>query len=288
VVAAVLAGGAAALTPAVRVMGAVALAQPLPIPGSVALPPYGSAVFSPPRVGPLPSPQLVVTSVADTPVTVTYTADALGTLAATAEPGRIVLVATPDDLNAQCDASGQQPPHVSCTAVQPNGPPLAHRVNIGTLPLDTPPAVAVRAGWNLLAGPPETTLAGAVSPLYTLDPGATAYRTVPAGVPLTAGVGYWAYFSQTMTTPLALGPSAGTRPLALARGQYTLVGNPFPTAALISGTLDRAVVYDPATGYQDAPRTSDVRQAVILKPGQGVWLYATAAPVVISPEMLVQ
>lgn len=122
------------------------------------------------------------------------------------------------------------------------------------------PVAAFAAGWNLIAAPPGTDLAGADGPLYTLQPGESTYETAVAGA-TTAGFGYWAFFSGP--TSAALGAGAGTAYSVRApAGQYIMIGDPSGTVpAQVSGA-DAVYVYDAAAGYQQTAR---------LNPGQGAF-----------------
>jgi len=55
-------------------------------------------------------------------------------------------------------------------------------------------AAPLPAGWNLVAGSAGATLSGASGQIYTLQPGDSSYESFPAGSPLKAGWGYWAFF----------------------------------------------------------------------------------------------
>src|SRR5436309_1197221 len=63
-------------------------------------------------------------------------------------------------------------------------------------------------GWNLVAGPAGSTLAGATGALYSLQPGDSDYRSFPVTTPLQACWGYWAYFPNGGS--LTPGSSSGT------------------------------------------------------------------------------
>lgn len=125
------------------------------------------------------------------------------------------------------------------------------------------PSVTYAAGWNLVGGPAGTTLMGANGPLYAFRAGDTSYETVSAGSPLTAGVGYWAYFNTavTETLPMNMGqPSA----MPLPAGQFVLIGNPNSVPMIVTGA-DTVLTYDAVHGYQ---------AATMLQPGQGAWAFS--------------
>lgn len=132
--------------------------------------------------------------------------------------------------------------------------------------------VAYEAGWNLIAAPQGIVVAGADGPLYTLGAGDSAYRPVPPGTPLQAGVGYWAYFpSSTRLTLFA----ADTQPLTvrLPPAQFLPIGNPGLSEATVSGA-DLVYTYAPSGGYQVSP---------VLQPGEGAWAYsATGGTITIG------
>jgi plastocyanin len=121
-------------------------------------------------------------------------------------------------------------------------------------------SVTYAAGWDLVAGPTGTVLTGINGPLYTFRSGDTSYETVPAGSQLTAGSGYWAYFTMPETESLSLG---GTQPGAqqLPAGRFVLIGNPGTTPMTVAGA-DSVLTYDASRGYQSV---------TMLQPGQGAW-----------------
>ena len=132
-----------------------------------------------------------------------------------------------------------------------------------------PPPVTVTyaAGWNLVAGPAGTIIAGANGPLYTFQAGGSTYETLPASSPLQPGVGYWAYFAQASSQTLPAGP---TQPVSATRqlpaGQFIMIGNPGTRPATVAGA-DVVYIYDPAQGYQPAS---------VLQPGQGAWAFSAS------------
>ncbi|HZQ37689.1 MAG TPA: hypothetical protein VFD32_17280 [Dehalococcoidia bacterium] len=137
------------------------------------------------------------------------------------------------------------------------------------------------AGWNLVAGPQGAHLVGATGSLYTLQPGDTTYETRPIDTPLTACVGYWAYFPTGGS--IDFGPFGGASvqcSLNVSPAQYVMMGNPSASANVNVNGADVVYTYDPASGYQPATR---------LAPGQGAWVYAAggvsiqAAPPPLRP-----
>jgi len=136
----------------------------------------------------------------------------------------------------------------------------------GSYPSSGGLTVTYSAGWNIVAGPTGTTLTGTFGPLYTMQNGSNAYQTLPAGTPLQAGAGYWAYFNAPTTMSLALA-SYGTVSVPLPPGQYVLIGNPGSTSATVTGASS-VLTYTPgASGYTQASQ---------LAPGQGAWAVSLA------------
>lgn len=120
------------------------------------------------------------------------------------------------------------------------------------------------AGWNLVAGPAGSVIAGAVGPLYTYQPGDTAYESLANGTPLSEGLGYWAYFSAPATGTLPA-PTTAQTTRTLPPGQFVLIGNPGDQNAAVTGA-DAVYIYT-GGGYQ---------AATTLAPGQGAWAYSAA------------
>ena len=90
--------------------------------------------------------------------------------------------------------------------------------------------VSYPAGANLIGVPTGTVLQTTV---YSLDANGNQIP-VPAGTPLTGGVGYWAYFAAPTTVNLPAGSTSAT--VQAPAGGYALVGNPSATAnATIQG-----------------------------------------------------
>jgi hypothetical protein len=143
-------------------------------------------------------------------------------------------------------------------------------------PFPPPPpfgtTVTYGAGWNLVGGPAGTVISGSVGPLYSFQAGDAAYEILPNEAPLRSGAGYWAYF--LVPTTVTLLPAA-LQPLSLPMpyGQLVMIGNPFTTSAVVSGT---AVVYTYSSsfGYQ---------ATTVLQPGQGAWAVSFGGSVTLSP-----
>jgi len=133
-------------------------------------------------------------------------------------------------------------------------------------------AIPYPAGWNLIAGftgagGQPTIVSGADEPLYTFQAGDRSYKAVPSSTPLQAGVGYWVHFSQPTSVVFPQGtPDMPSVTQVLPAGQFVMIGNPFPTAARVSGA-SIVYIYDPDRGYQE--RTT-------LQAGQGAWAFSTS------------
>jgi hypothetical protein len=132
-----------------------------------------------------------------------------------------------------------------------------------TNPAPTGLTVTYSPGWNLVAGPTGTVVTGNIGPLYAFRPGDSSYEVIPTGTPLTAGTGYWAYFSQTTTSSLgSFNPGSMTE--QLPAGQFVMVGNPGAMSATVSGA-DIVYTYSVSAGYQ---------RTTTLAPGQGAWAFS--------------
>ncbi len=118
--------------------------------------------------------------------------------------------------------------------------------------------VTYQPGWNIVAAPTGTSIAGASGPLYTFQTGDTVYRTAST---TQSGFGYWAYFpsAATATIPYS-GPQTVTK--SLQPGQFIMIGNSSSSQAVVSGA-DIVYIYNAVSGYQ---------QATTLQPGQGAWV----------------
>ncbi len=142
-------------------------------------------------------------------------------------------------------------------------------VNPGAPPGPPGATVTFSPGWNLAAGPTGTVVTGNLGPLYTWQPGASVYATIPSGTPLSGGLGYWAYFNSTTTLVL---PPAGARTVQryVPASQWVLIGNPGTGVATVSG-VGAVYVYDPTVGYTTT---------TTLQPGDGAWAYSSGGAVV--------
>lgn len=133
-------------------------------------------------------------------------------------------------------------------------------------------AASYPAGWNLIAGPPGSTLSGAVGSLYTLQPGDTDYEAVPVGTPLRSGWGYWAYFPAGGSLQTVAG--SGSYSVTLKAGAWTMIGDPSGAGAATVSGAQTLLTYTTAGGYQSA--TS-------IAPGQGAWVTGNGAISVQTP-----
>jgi arylsulfatase A-like enzyme len=136
----------------------------------------------------------------------------------------------------------------------------------------TAAATTYPAGWNLVSGPAGSTLSGAMGSLYTLQPGDTAYETLPVDTPLKGGWGYWAYFP----TGGSMQPSAdaSSYSVVLTPGAWTMIGNPSGSAAATVSGAQSVLGYTPGTGYQ---------ATTTLVPGQGAWAIGSGTLTVQVP-----
>ncbi|HEY7294965.1 MAG TPA: hypothetical protein VH916_07970, partial [Dehalococcoidia bacterium] len=123
--------------------------------------------------------------------------------------------------------------------------------------------VTYHAGWNLVGAPDGTRYAGADGPIYTLQPGDTAYEAFPAGTPAVGGAGYWAYFGVAHTVAVPDGLQFVT--VQLPPGQWVLIGNPSGLRTVPVTGADALFTYDPGRGY---------RAVSSLLPGQGALAYS--------------
>jgi hypothetical protein len=121
------------------------------------------------------------------------------------------------------------------------------------------------SGWNIVSGPAGTTLTGSTGPLYTFAAGAGAYQILPAGTPLQAGVGYWAYFPSGGSANFGTaGVSSTTVTVQLPPGQFVMIGNPGGGTATVSGANAVVLTFNP-TSNNYTPTSQ-------LAPGQGAWV----------------
>ena len=142
-------------------------------------------------------------------------------------------------------------------------PPFVLPTNPSTDLTSTSFTVTDQAGWNLVAGPPGTTLPGAAGPLYTFQASGANYETLAAGAQLQVDDGYWAYFSAPTTETIPLVGTSSTT-VSLPAGHWIMVGDPFDTPATVSGA-DVIYAYTPGAGYV---------AATVLDPGQGGWAFS--------------
>lgn len=167
-----------------------------------------------------------------------------------------------------------RPPAVPDFPVPPqsSGAPLGR-----TLPAYSP-------GWNLTGGGSGWNLfraldvPGAIGfrsvpgPFFTYQAGDTSYETISDGVPLPAGVGVWAYFSE----PVVMRGWSGLGTLdplsvPLPAGQWVMIADTGDGPQTLSGA-DAVFTYDTGTG--------SYTEMAILQPGQGAWAFSARGGVV--------
>jgi hypothetical protein len=119
-------------------------------------------------------------------------------------------------------------------------------------------------GWNMVGGPPSTSLAGAEA-VYAYRSGAY----VPPAAPATSLCeGYWAYFQRPGDLISPNRPSASSAQTCLLRAGWTMIGNPFLSATLLpAGTT--AFLWDATTQQYVAVRAIPL--------GGAVWISSPAA-----------
>jgi len=160
------------------------------------------------------------------------------------------------------------------SAPPPPPPPPLQPARCGTPALydhneSLPGAVTVTysAGWNLVAVPMGTVIAGNAGAFFTLQAGdyagqGASYEVIPNGSQLQAGRGYWAYFSSPTTATLsAKGPQRLT--LQLPAALWVMIGNPF-TVPLYVPDSSGLCTFDPVSG-------SCCPFLTTLAPGRGAW-----------------
>jgi hypothetical protein len=127
-----------------------------------------------------------------------------------------------------------------------------------------PAPIPLAPGWNLVAGSDGTTLP---VDAFLWRPALNSYDVVPAGSPLRAGQGYWAF--ATSAAQFALASNAAiTASVNAPAGQWVMVGNPTQgTSAVVQGA-DALFTWDPAAQRYTA--------ATLLQPGQGAWALSYA------------
>jgi hypothetical protein len=145
----------------------------------------------------------------------------------------------------------------------------------GTTPFVTgSTTVTYQPGWNIVGGPAGTVLTGTNSGLFAWPPGATSYQALPAGTPLQAGQGYWAYFNTATTVTLSAITSDSVT-VSLPAGQWVLIGNPGAGTATVTGASVTLWLYSPLAGSY-SPTTT-------IPQGQGAWAFSsTGGTVTIS------
>jgi hypothetical protein len=152
--------------------------------------------------------------------------------------------------------------------------PLATLILVAALVVSAParaqaPAVMYPPGWNLVAGPQGARLSGATGQIYTLQPGDTTYESLPAGSPLSACVGYWAYFPNGGGIDFGpFGSASINCSIAISPAQFVMMGNPSASANVSVAGANVVYSYTPDAGYQSTTR---------LAPGHGAWVFAAGS-----------
>lgn len=168
--------------------------------------------------------------------------------------------------SAPCPTAPPPPPAPYCNVYVSPGAPCPSGVATITYP----------AGWVLVGGPTGTVISGNVGPLYSWRAGDPTYEVIPPGTSLTAGMGYWAYFTvggSATFPPIPLATTVSTS-VPLPPMQFEMIGNPGTTPATVSGA-DVVLIYQPGGGYQ---------QTNTLPPGRGAWAMSYAGgQAVITP-----
>lgn len=131
--------------------------------------------------------------------------------------------------------------HFTATIVV-NGPGQAGPAASAGATVSAGPRVSYPAGYSLVGAPSGTTLP---VDAYRLDPSSGNYIRVTAGTPLTAGVGYLAYFSSAASVPLA-SPGSAAAQVTLPGGSYALLGNPSATSPAAIAGADLVQVFNAA------------------------------------------
>src|SRR5579883_1291650 len=126
-------------------------------------------------------------------------------------------------------------------------------------------SVHYAAGWNIVAAPTATELAGTAGPQYAFGADGTGYVSVHPGE-IVGGRAVWAFFPQDVDEAFGGTAATFTRVLVPA-GQWVLIGNPSTSLTLPITGADQALAYDPAQGYV---------AVTSLKPGQGAWVLSAA------------
>jgi hypothetical protein len=127
-------------------------------------------------------------------------------------------------------------------------------------------SVTYQPGWNMIAGPAGMVFSQAQNPLYTIQLGTNQYTTQPNTQAVSAGAGYWAYFSSPTTVSLS-GTSSTATTVTLAAGTYAFVGNSSTTATVTVSGADACFKYDPTSNSYSIVTT--------LGPGQACAAFST-------------
>jgi len=183
-----------------------------------------------------------------------------------------------DSSNSNCNTPGTtltfqvngQP--AQPTTQVPSVPGSAVQLNLtvtsgGSTGGGTSSTITLSPGWNLVAGPNGQTYPQAANPLYTFQAGDTNYETISNTTGISAGKGYWAYFSSTQQVTCQ---GSATLPFSISvpAGQYIMIGNPSATNTVTVIGADAVYTYDPVAGQYVSTTT--------LRPCQGAWVFSNA------------
>jgi hypothetical protein len=129
-------------------------------------------------------------------------------------------------------------------------------------------SILYHTGYNLVSGPRGTSFGAAAGPLYTMVPGDTSYRSIPAGQPTYDALGYWAYFAQDTTVQLSGSGSPFYSAIA-PPGQWFLIGNESGTSPMrVVVGAQSVFLYDAPSGQYKASDTIPAGQAAWVRVGK--------------------
>ena len=186
-------------------------------------------------------------------------------VAGTAELDGIACASPPQ--GATCYAVGQNLGSSPTGVVVPVGPSVPQPAPGNT--------VGYSAGWNLVGGPSDTVLTGAIGALFTYQAADATYESLPPSTPLQGTLGYWAYFPSASTVALPA-VTAQSLTILLPANHYIMVGNPADRPVTLSGA-DVVFTYNAAQGQYSAVTT--------LQPGQGAWVFSrSGGTLTIMPQ----
>jgi PKD repeat protein len=134
------------------------------------------------------------------------------------------------------------------------------------------PSVTYPAGWNLVSAPGGTTFSQASGALFTFQAGDANYRSLAPAQGVSAGLGYWAFFTAA-TTVTFNGNGSTSASISAPAGQYVMIGNPSAANTLRVTGADSVIVYNATSG--------GYANATTLAPGQGAWALSSAGGTII-------